>query len=255
MTVVQALVLGVVQGITEFFPVSSSGHLILVPKLFGWETQSLAFDAFIHLATLLAILIALRHDVVATLKSRTLTLSILIATVPVLVVGFFAGDIIATSLRNPGVVAVSLVLWAIVLWIVDRRVKPRAPDELSTMTFKKTLWIGCAQVLALIPGTSRSGITAIAGMQTGLSRAAAIRFGFLLGVPAIALAGAYGFFELLTSGQSVEWMPIFVGFFTALIVGILSISFLLRLLVRTSFFGFVVYRFVLAAIVIMVYLS
>lgn len=246
----QAAVLGVVQGITEFFPVSSSGHLILIPQLFGWEEQSLAFDAFVHLATLIAILVALRDDVVETLRSKRLAIYLVIAALPVLLVGFFARDWIATTIRTPSVVVAALIGWGIVLFFVDRRVAKNAQDNLQTMSLKKTLAVGCAQILALIPGTSRSGITITAGLALGLSRAAAARFSFLIGVPAIFVAGGYGFYQLLTIAEAIAWAPVMVGFVAALISGVLAIKLLVKMLASSSYVGFVAYRILLALVML-----
>jgi len=261
MTVVQAFVLGVVQGITEFLPISSSGHLILVPELFGWETQSLAFDALVHVATLGAIFVALWSDIAHIGKAMfkikkddwsRLGIMILVATVPVVVVGLLFRNVIETSLRSPVVVAVSLGVWGIALYLADRRVKKHPVTSVNQVSWSSALGIGLAQAVALVPGTSRSGITMTAGLTSGLNRETAARFSFLLGIPAIALAGAAAMLDLFQGQIDIGILPLVVGFFSAFFTGILTIQFLLNLLKRSNFAVFAVYRIVLAFFIVSV---
>ncbi len=262
MTILQALVLGVIQGITEFLPVSSSGHLILVPELLGWPLQDLAFDVMVHLGTLVAVIMVLRRDIkrlfLAFLSrertpERSVAWMILVATVPVLVVAYFASDIIETVLRVPVVVIISLVLWAVVLGIADWFAKKHPEtNKLKKIGWKQAMAIGFAQVIALIPGTSRSGITITAGLFAGLNRKTAARFSFLLSVPAIAAAGAKSMYDLSESVGVLDPMPLLVGFFAAMISGALAIKFLLEIIARTNFMVFVWYRLILAAAAIVI---
>lgn len=269
MTTLHAAVLGLVQGLTEFLPVSSSGHLILVPELLGWDIQSATFDAVLHLATLGAILVAFKEEVwrlvsavlkdpqgrgAETGKWSRLAWTILVATIPAVAAGFLFKDQIETTLRSPMVVAVSLVFWAAVLWAVDRTVKPTAQQDVARVGSQQGMFIGIAQALALIPGTSRSGITITAGLATGLSRAAAARFAFLLGIPSIAGAGALALMDLLGSSEPIEWFPLTVGFLTAFISGLFAIRFLLKMLKTASYRPFVYYRIALAVVIFIVFL-
>jgi undecaprenyl-diphosphatase len=268
MTVLQAAVLGVVQGLTEFLPISSSGHLILIPRLFGWEEQPLAFDAFIHLAALAAILVALKNDLPKFFTDHgRLGWTIVAATIPALAAGFLFKDQIETVLRSPTVVAASLAFWGVMLWVADRsagRLSSFPPfqgggrggsvSDIRHVGYHRAMFIGFAQAIALIPGTSRSGVTITAGLFTGLSREAAARFSFLLGIPAIAAAGAASLLDLAQTERGVVLAPLVVGFLAAFLSGLLAIRFLLRLLKTGSYVPFAVYR-ILLAVVILFYLT
>lgn len=259
MTILQALILGVVQGITEFLPVSSSGHLILIPELFGWEAQSLAFDAMIHVATLAAIVVALWSELSQIGRAmlskkpsewKRLGLLICAATIPVVLAGLLFKGVIETQLRSPYVVAISLAVWGVVLYAVDRGVKKRSVDSVQKINWRTILWIGFAQAIALIPGTSRSGITITAGLFMGLNRETAARFSFLLGIPAIALAGASAGFDLYRGVVDINLLPLAVGFLAAFVTGILTIQFLLALMKRSSYAPFAIYRVILAIFIL-----
>lgn len=252
MSIIQALVLGLVQGITEFLPVSSSGHLILVPVLFGWAEQPLAFDAVVHLGTLAAVLVALRDDLPKLFANRgRLGGTIVMASVPALAIGFLFKDQIETTLRSPLVVAASLAVWGALLWAADRSVKPSAEGKVERVGFQRAMFIGLAQAVALIPGTSRSGVTITAGLFTGLSREAAARFSFLLGIPAISAAGVAAVLDLVQGSERIDLLPLVVGFVMSFVCGLLAIRFLLGIIKSTSFVPFAVYRIVLAAVVLL----
>jgi undecaprenyl-diphosphatase len=258
MTIGQAFVLGVVQGVTEFLPVSSSGHLILVPELFGWELQPVSFDAVMHWATLSAVIAALWTDVKATAigmfrGTQKLGWIILVATIPAVIAGLLFSDQIETTLRNPNIVAFSLAIWGVLLYAADRMMKQNATNDIRGVSWKQGIWIGIAQAIALIPGTSRSGVTITAGLFAGLNRETAARFSFLLGIPAIALAGAAGLRQIAGGQQAVDWLPLIVGFVTAFACGFMAINFLLSLLRSSNFVGFAVYRVLLAALVLTVF--
>lgn len=261
MSIEQAILLGLVQGITEFLPVSSSGHLIVIPELFGWEVQSLAFDAMLHIATLAAIIVALWSEVKAIGKGivkrnrfGALGLMILVATIPAVIIGLLFKDQITTILRGPEVVAFSLAFWGIVLYGADRFVKKNAESKVEKTTWKQAVLIGLAQALALIPGTSRSGITMTAGMFTGLNRETAARFSFLLGIPAIAGAGALAFLDVATGSVDIALAPLIAGFVTAFISGLFAIRFLLAMVRTSNFIGFAIYRVTLAMLIATLFL-
>lgn len=265
-----ALVLGVVQGLTEFFPISSSGHLELVPWLFDWndldnESVSTAFDAALHLGTLVAVVVAVRQELArlvltglrhpfaseqeraATPHGRLAWLYLLTA-VPAAIVGALFDDMIAERLGGPVVVAISLIGFCGVLWWADRRAGDRLAEHLTT---RDALLIGAAQVLALNPGTSRSGITISAMRALGYGRAAAVRMSFVIGVPIIAGAGVWKVTGLVIDGVPsglVSAMVIGVG--TAAITGWLAISALQRVAARGNFNVFVWYRLVLGIAVL-----
>ena len=264
------LVLGVVQGLTEFFPISSSGHLELVPWLFDWndldnESVSTAFDAALHLGTLVAVVVAVRQELArlvltglrhpfaseqeraATPHGRLAWLYLLTA-VPAAIVGALFDDMIAERLGGPVVVAISLIGFGGVLWWADRRAGDRLAEHLTT---RDALLIGAAQVLALNPGTSRSGITISAMRALGYGRAAAVRMSFVIGVPIIAGAGVWKVTGLVIDGvPSGLASAMVIGVGTAAITGWLAISALQRVAARGNFNVFVWYRLVLGIAVL-----
>jgi undecaprenyl-diphosphatase len=254
-TYAQAVVLGIVQGLTEFLPVSSSGHLILVPHVFGWPDQGLAFDAATHLGTLAALLVYFRREL-AALTSGMLPpkvgLLIGAASVPALLAGWLFSRWIETSLRSALVIAGATAVWAVVMWLADRRATTAlaAAEPLTEVGWPRGIAIGCAQALALIPGTSRSGITITAGLLGGLDRSTAARFSFLLGIPATAAAGAYKGLQLLRDGvPSGEGGPLLVAVLVAFVSGWIAVWFLVTYLKRRSLLPFVLYRLVLATLI------
>ena len=263
MDVLQAIILGVVQGITEFLPISSSGHLILFPIIFGWEEQGVDFDVMIHLATLLAILWMMREDVKKTAHdvfapgSSHLGAKILAATVPVVIVGVFIFGDLFESLRSIRVVAVNLMLWGAILSIADfvaTRVKPHVFDVHKT-TWRQAIVIGCMQVFALLPGTSRSGVTISTGLFLGQDRPTTARFSFLLAIPAILGASVLTILDVIQAGGFSTSIPVLAaGFLSAFIAGSVAIKFLLKVLAHTHFQWFAAYRIALGA-ALLVYLA
>jgi undecaprenyl-diphosphatase len=270
---VQAIVLGVVQGLTEFLPVSSSGHLIVVPAMLGWDDpfiESLAFSVMLHVATLLALLIYFRSDWLrlipaglATLRDRSfrgdpdrkLAWLLAASTVPAVIVGVLLNDLIETAFREPRLVAITLVAGAAVLWVADRVGSKQR--EISGLTFPAAIGIGAAQALALVPGVSRSGISISAGLFAGLDREAAARFAFLMATPITAGAGLWELRKIISGEVGVELpiVPLLAGMAASLVAGLLAIAVLLRYL-RTNGVGiFVLYRIALAALVVVAWLG
>ncbi len=267
-TFAQAIVMGIVQGLTEFLPVSSSGHLILVPVLAGWNDpfiKSLAFSVMLHIGTLVALLVYFRADwlrlVPAGLAAvrdrsldgdpdRRLAWLIAVATVPALIAGVLLSDLAEQRFREIGLVALMLVVGGAILWLAERQGSRRllAVD----LTFPKALAIGAAQALALIPGISRSGISISAGLFAGLERESAARFSFLMATPITAAAAAFETLKVVRgeTGLPVEVGPLIAGMIAALVSGIFAISILLRFLRTSSTDIFVVYRVILAAVVL-----
>ncbi len=258
-SVFEAIILGVVQGITEFLPISSSGHLILFKEWFGLDATSLTFDVAVHIATLLAIIWVLRKDVWEVIGEladvpwhETMLVKLLIATIPVGVVGVLLSDGAVEALRTSWIVALSLIIWGVVLWWMDGRVKSKKTNvDLTETSWKQTLLIGLAQAIALIPGTSRSGITMIAGLGTKMSRVKAARFSFLLSIPALAGAGLFTFMDVVETGLDMAWTPLIVGFIAAFVAGLVASSFLLKFLTTNRFKPFAMYRIVLGLIVLL----
>ncbi len=269
MELLQAILLGLIQGLTEFLPVSSSGHLILVPHLLGLEDQGLAMDAILHLATVLAIIIYFRRDLSKLLISlwankkgdpyRALAWSILLATFPAGLAGLFLGDWIETHLRSATFVAGNLMVWSAVFLVADRisTRKESESDELIQLGWRQVLFIGFAQAIALLPGTSRSGITICAGLFSRLSQPAAARFSFLLGTPIILAAGLHKTVSLFND-TSHEFLftpfQFLMGFLAAFVVGYLSIKWLLAIVSRVGLLPFIIYRVLLAGFIFL-YLS
>ncbi len=259
----QALVLGLVQGITEFLPISSSGFLILVPEWLGWEVQSLSFDAIVHLATLAAVVAALWGDVAKIGKSfvskeksalawQRLGWLVILATIPVMAVGFFVQDFVEVSLRSTKVVAVSFIVWGIVLYVADRFVKSKAEKKVENVRIGRALSIGLAQVIALIPGTSRSGITITAGLFSGLNRDAATRFSFLLAIPTILAAGVLKTLQVYNGEVDLALTPLIVGSVAAFLSAFLTIRFLLSFLQKRDFSELAIFRIVIGLVILFI---
>ncbi len=269
----QAIVLGVVQGLTEFLPISSSGHLIVVPALLGWDDpfiESLAFSVMLHVATLGALLIYFFRDWVrlipaglATLRDRSfrddpdrrLAWLLVVSTVPAVIVGLALDDLIETAFREPRLVAMTLVAGGVILWLADRvGSRSRGVDEL---TFRTALGIGAAQALALIPGVSRSGMAISAGLFAGLDREAAARFAFLMATPITAGAGIWEARKILAgeAGVDLPIVPLLAGMLASLLAGLLAIAFVMRYLRSNGVGLFVVYRIALAAVVVVAWLN
>lgn len=253
----QGLVLGLVQGLTEFLPVSSSGHLILVPHVWGWPDQGLAVDAALHLGTLAALLAYFRPELGALLTGalpRRLVALVAVATVPGALAGLALVQLVEADLRRPGVIAASTAGWAVVMWLADRRAarpRPGPGDPLARVTWSQGLAVGVAQAVALIPGTSRSGITITAGLLAGIDRATAARLSFLLGIPITAGAGLFKLQELPHVGLPAgEGGPLAVALLAAFLSGWFAVWFLVTHLQRRSLRPFVVYRLALALVIV-----
>ncbi len=259
-TWVRAVVFGTVQGVTEFLPVSSSAHLLILPWLLGWEPGGLTFDVFLHGGSLLALLVYFRRTLVGLGRGillpsarggeeHRLLLPLLVGTLPILVLGLLSTVVDIERFRTPEVTAFNLAFFAILLWAADRPGKERTP--IWSLTAAQGFLIGVAQALALMPGVSRSGVTITAALVLGLARPEAARFSFLLGIPAIAMATGGKLFELLGAGAgltlswNVEFLP---GIAAAFVSGLLSIRFLLRLLETRTVVGFVAYRLFLSVV-------
>ncbi len=257
-----ALVLAIVQGITEFLPVSSSAHLILFPKLFGWPDQGLAFDVAVHIGTLCAVLAYFRHELIlmskdwfAALTGRKMSRNARLAwaigfgTIPVGIAGLMFNHYIATHMRATLVLACSTLIFGILLGVASLVAKLKRNEY--SLTTRDIVLIGCAQALALIPGTSRSGITLTAGLFVGLTRQAAARYSFLLSIPVIILAGGLESYKLIHAAQPVDITAMLFGCVCAAISGYLCIGVFLRLIDRVGIMPFVLYRIILGSTLLM----
>ena len=281
---IQGLILGIVQGLTEPLPVSSSAHLVLIPWLLGWADHSLTFDVALHMGTLAALLVFFWRDLLILAQAwlpqwrrppalgivpgaaaaagrlpvdaerrqqRRLGLGIVIGCIPAGVLGALFSDQIETTLRSPVLIAVLLVVGSVILAAADRVGAKRL--DLADVGIVQALIIGIAQALALAPGISRSGITLAAALFLGLTRESGARYAFLLGIPVTAGAGVFQLRDLLRTGIPADERTAFLlGVFTSLVVGILAIRFLLGYVRRHSLDVFVIYRIALAVLVFVV---
>jgi undecaprenyl-diphosphatase len=260
----QIIILALVQGLTEFLPVSSSAHLILVPYITGWSDQGLAFDVAVHVGTLTAVVIYFRKEIIkmifawiASLKGRhsedsRLAWGVLIGTIPVGLAGLLFKDIISEHLRTPLVIAITTIIFGFLLWYADYSAK-RQRNEYS-MSWRDIIVIGCAQAIALIPGTSRSGITITAGLFLGLTAQASARFSFLLSIPVIILAGGMEMLDYLKVANVGDTNDLVYGALISAISAYLCIHFFLKLLERIGMTPFVIYRLLLGVVLLSLYL-
>lgn len=262
MSTFEAIILGLIQGVTEFLPISSTAHLRVIPALIGWDDPGAAFTAVSQLGTLLATFVYFRSDLwrlskgawqgiragkpLQTPESR-LAFGIIVGTIPVGVCGLAFKSLIKNELRSLNVVAFSLIALAILLWVAERTAKHRR--DIAQMTFKDAVLVGVAQSLALIPGVSRSGITLTAGLFLGLRRESAARFSFLLSVPAIAAAGLYELKDVLETDAmgGAVLVPTLIATVVAFVSGLAAIAVLIAFLQKHSTAVFIVYRIVLGA--------
>ena len=263
MNALRAAVLGVLQGAGEFLPISSSGHLIVLPFLMGWPDSGLAFDVALHLGTLAAVGFAFWRDWLRLLKGglrglvsgrpladpdARLLLYLALASVPGAVAGLLLDEWAETVFRSPALVSLMMALMGAVLWLADRRAGSVAEGEVVSL--RDALLIGCSQALAIVPGTSRSGATISMALFLGHKREAAARFSFLLALPITAGAALVKVPDLVTSGA--ELTPVLVGMLTAAVSGLLAIRFLLLYVRTRSYAPFVWYRFAFALVVLAV---
>ncbi len=258
MSILQSFALGITQGLTEFLPISSSGHLILISKLFHWPLQTLGFDAALHLGTLFATLFYFRSDLrrifIAIFarknpsynEDRRLALAIILGTIPAGIVGAVANDIIETRFRALEIVGANLIIFGIMLIAADFFAKRNKQSNTNSCVGPmRALIIGCAQIFSLIPGASRSGVTITAGIFSRLSRENAARFSFLISIPLIAAAGAFKLRDLFASGDiSVKILPLAIGFVSSALVGLIAIKILMKTLSRFGLAIYGIYRII-----------
>jgi len=265
MDFVQIIALALLQGLTEFLPISSSAHLILLPILANWQDQGLAFDVAVHVGTLTAVVYYFRHTLRALIRDwwhsliqrqqvgeSRLAWAVGLGTIPVGLAGLLLGDFVETALRSPMVIAVTTIVFGLLLGWADWHGKRQREEH--DIGWKDVLFIGLAQAIALIPGTSRSGITMTAGLMLGLTREAAARFSFLLSIPVIVLAGGLKTRDLVQSPLSVDWTALISGAVFSAISAYICIFLFLKMLERVGMWPFVIYRLILGAILLWLFL-
>lgn len=262
--IIKAIVFGIVQGATEFIPISSTAHLRIVPALLGWKDEGAAFTAVIQLGTLIATFIYFRTDIknlisgfLSAFKNKDffsnpesrIFILIIIGTIPICIFGLLLKNFIEGDARGLYVISASLIILAIVLYIAEK-VGTRSKD-MNDITIKDGIIIGFAQALALIPGSSRSGVTITAGLFRGLKRDVCARYSFLLSIPAISLSGLYELYSERATLLDSDWVSLVIATIVAGIVGYASIKFLLHYLRTHSNMVFIIYRIVLGIIIIL----
>lgn len=267
MEVIDAIILGLVQGITEFLPISSTGHLVLVRDLFDMNLDdALAYDAVLHFATTASVVIYFWNDLWTLLQAvlrklgrlpvneRDLTLfyALIIGTIPAALIGFFLEDIISTHLQSSLIVAGVLLCGAVFFLYAEWKYFQRPTH--GSITLRRGLFVGLFQILALMPGFSRAGATIAGGMIIGLSRYEATRFSFLLAIPITLGVGLKKTLDLLEAGAAIEWIPIYIGAGTAFVTAFIVIHFFLVFIRKYTLWPFVWYSVVLSAFVGYVYL-
>jgi len=262
MDLMQSVWLAIIQGLSEFLPISSSAHLILPSQVLGWPDQGLAFDVAVHVGSLVAVIVYFRHDIVNLTQawldslfvhrhSRESHLAwfIILATLPAGFAGLLLADFIEANLRSMEVIAFTTIFFGLLLAWADYR--GRGERQIEQMNWRSALWIGIAQALSLIPGTSRSGITITAALALGFDRETAARFSFLMAIPIIVLSGGYEALELLDS-ESVDWVLIGIGTSLSAITAYLCIALFLKVIQRIGMMPFVIYRLLLGGLLIVI---
>lgn len=260
MTTLQIVVLAIVQGLTEFLPISSSGHLVLVPYLVEWTDQGLAFDVSVHFGSLLAVVIFFRDDIAGLIRGGCkavggdvkspqayMAIAIAVGTIPAAATGMLFASWIEANLRDPSVIVFTLSGYGILMALADRYAKRE--KSMTDVRIRDALIIGVAQALALVPGTSRSGVTITAGRLLGFERQDAARFSFLLSAPVILLATVYKGLELVLGDTVVAWGELALGVVVSAAVAYASIEFFMRFVTRMGLAPFAIYRLFLAAVI------
>ena len=262
MDIFQAIILAIVQGIAEFLPVSSSAHLILVPELLGWQDQGLAFDLAVHVGTLLAVVVFLKKEIQRIVPAWLIGWTrfkwdtygklgwlVVLATIPLGFAGLLFKDIVENDLRSALVIAGATLIFGLLLGWADRKGNQNT-KPLESITWKQTLMVGVAQAFALIPGTSRSGVTMTALLALGFSRVASARFSFLMAVPAIALPGLLKGAELATTNEPVAWGFLIIGAVVSAIMAFACMHWFMRFVERVGMMPFVIYRILLTVVIV-----
>ncbi len=263
MDLLQIFILAIVQGLTEFLPISSSAHLILVPRFLGWQDQGLAFDIAVHIGTLSAVLWYFRHELIPLyhdwqnsinqgkiVGDSMLAWGVLLGTIPAGIAGLLISDAM-DNFRTPVVISITTILFGLLLWYADSSGQKQKSEH--QLTIKHIIIIGIAQAIALIPGTSRSGITITMALILGYSRTGAARFSFLLSIPVIILAGVLETVKLINSNEIIDWFSLFCGVALSAISAYLCIVYFIKLLDKIGMLPFVIYRLVIGLVLLFIF--
>ena len=263
MSVWQIIILALLQGVTEFLPISSSAHLILVPAWLGWEDQGIAFDVAVHFGSLIAVIVFSRREIAAILRewrdcllrraacgnSARLGAMIAVASLPVGMLGLLLHDTVEASFREPRLIAVASAVFALLMVWADRR--PQPLKRIRELNWSRALGIGFGQALALIPGASRSGVTITAARALGMSRPAAARLSFLLAIPVILAAAGLETVNLAAAPAPADWPALALGMLVAGAAAFACMGALLRLVTRWGLWPFALYRLALSAVILL----
>lgn len=261
MTLYEIIILAIIQGLTEFLPISSSAHLILPAEVLGWRNQGLAFDVAVHVGSLLAVMIYFRQDIwrlafawfghgFTSNQSNDSKLAwwVVLGTIPAGLFGFLMKDWIELNARSALVIAITTIVFGLLLWYADAKAKQTRTTE--NLGLKDIIIIGIAQAIAVIPGTSRSGITMTAGLMLGLNRESAARFSFLLSIPIILAAGLFSTVDLLKAKNAVDWQALIYGAGFSFVAAYLCIFLFLNWISRIGMLPFVIYRLILGVVLL-----
>lgn len=266
MNLLQLTLLAFIQGITEFLPVSSSAHLILVPILTEWQDQGLAIDVAAHFGSLFAVVFYLRNDIsriliagIDSIKNKHVTTPdarlfwyLAIASIPVLISGYLLRDVVSTYLRSPLIIAYASIGFGLLLWYAD--VNSKRLREINSINLRDAILIGLAQSLALVPGTSRSGITMTVALMLGLDRTSAARFSFLMAVPILLAAGAYESLKLVQLNIGIDIFNFIVTAVLSAVSAFLAIHVFMKFLDKVGMLPFVIYRLLLGFVLIFLFI-
>ncbi len=265
MDLFQIILLAFIQGLTEFLPISSSAHLVLTPMLMGVEDQGLSFDIALHIGSLLAVMIYFRHEVVAitsdtlgrlfarqeATENSQLGFAIAVATIPIVVAGAIY-TLSGIEFRGPVIIAAASILFGLLLWWADT--KPRPHKSIEQITLNDALIIGIFQILSIIPGTSRSGITMTAALMLGFTRTAASKFSFLLAIPTILMSAGVVILKIAKSDAPLDWNAMIIGAVLSFIVAYIAIFYFLKLIERVGMMPFIIYRVLLGILLLVIFL-
>jgi undecaprenyl-diphosphatase len=265
MDLLYIILLAFLQGLTEFLPISSSAHLALAPVILGVKDQGLAFDIAVHIGSLFAVMFYFRREVTAILadsythfaanqpasENSRLGLAILVATLPIVVAGGLK-TLLDIEFRSPVLIGVMSIFFGLVLWWADT--KPRRTRKLSAFGIREALIVGCFQVLAIIPGTSRSGITMTAALLLGFTRTAASKFSFLLAIPTIMMSAGVVILEIIKTDAVLDWTSMLIGGVFSFIFAWLAIHYFLKLIERTGMLPYIIYRVLLGIVLLVMFI-